>query len=344
MFERSSTSTSDTDGDTLSDRDEYYTYKTFPVTKDTDGDALADDFELRPKPLTIAVDGTTSTLSGIVTDPTRPDTDGDNLTDGQEFGFVSAVGTKVIGEVGYVHENVDSTWRSVRLRNRYTAPVAIAEPLTWFEHDLAHVRIRNVSPTGFERKVEEWTAGAHIRESAAYLVMESGVFSLGEGSVLEAGRVDAASTAVSVAFRQSFPSAPSVLTQTQTTNGAGAAVSRTYAVSSTGFLTRLQSSSTETVGFVAVGTGRGSAGAVSFLAGRTSYIWSDGWAGINFPKFTERPPLVFAWMDSYLSGATPGLRHGPVTNQSFRVWLEDSHIASANSEAIAHLALTGPRG
>src|SRR2546422_293549 len=52
--------------------------------------------------------------------------------------------------------------------------------------------------------------------------------------------------------------------------------------------------------------------------------------------------LVPAWMDSYLSGETAGLRNGTVTNESFRVWLEDSDIASANSETIAYLVLSGP--
>ena len=59
----------DTDGDGLTDGDEYYRYKTDPLVADTDGDGLSDGDE-------ILVYGT---------DPLNPDTDGDGLSDGDEI-------------------------------------------------------------------------------------------------------------------------------------------------------------------------------------------------------------------------------------------------------------------
>lgn len=58
----------DTDDDTLSDYDEYFTYQTSPLLTDSDSDALSDDYEI---------------LTGL-TDPNNPDTDADALTDGEE--------------------------------------------------------------------------------------------------------------------------------------------------------------------------------------------------------------------------------------------------------------------
>jgi outer membrane protein OmpA-like peptidoglycan-associated protein len=55
----------DTDGDSLNDGDEYYTYHTNPLIRDTDGDGLGDGAEVHI----------------YNTDPNKPDTDGDGLTD-----------------------------------------------------------------------------------------------------------------------------------------------------------------------------------------------------------------------------------------------------------------------
>ncbi len=58
----------DTDGDGLTDGEEYITYKTDPLNPDTDGDGLNDGDEVHK----------------YKTDPLNPDTDGDGLNDGDE--------------------------------------------------------------------------------------------------------------------------------------------------------------------------------------------------------------------------------------------------------------------
>ncbi len=80
--ERSDRTRGDTDGDGLPDGDDV-ALGTFPVAADTDWDGLDDLFERDPQPLTLTIDGATVTRTPK-TDPTRWDTDGDGLGDGEE--------------------------------------------------------------------------------------------------------------------------------------------------------------------------------------------------------------------------------------------------------------------
>jgi outer membrane protein OmpA-like peptidoglycan-associated protein len=81
----------DTDGDGLTDGEEYLTYKTNPLKVDTDGDGLNDYDEVKvykTNPLIADTDGDGLTDGDEVmkykTDPLKADTDGDGLTDGDE--------------------------------------------------------------------------------------------------------------------------------------------------------------------------------------------------------------------------------------------------------------------
>ena len=82
----------DTDGDGLTDGQEYYEYNTDPLVADTDGDGLSDGDEVLvygTDPLNPDTDGDgLSDYDEIYvygTDPNNPDTDGDGFTDGQEI-------------------------------------------------------------------------------------------------------------------------------------------------------------------------------------------------------------------------------------------------------------------
>jgi outer membrane protein OmpA-like peptidoglycan-associated protein len=81
----------DTDGDGLSDGEEFNIYKTSPLNADTDGDGLTDGDEViiyRSDPLKGDTDGDGLNDGNEVfkykTDPTKADTDGDGLTDEEE--------------------------------------------------------------------------------------------------------------------------------------------------------------------------------------------------------------------------------------------------------------------
>lgn len=82
----------DTDGDRLSDGDEVLVYETDPLESDTDGDGLEDGdevLEFRTDPLNPDTDddglNDYDEVHDHQTDPNNPDTDGDGFTDGQEI-------------------------------------------------------------------------------------------------------------------------------------------------------------------------------------------------------------------------------------------------------------------
>ena len=81
----------DSDGDGLTDYQEYNQYKTNPIVADSDGDGLGDGDELnkyRTSPVKADTDGDGLTdameVQKYQTDPTKADTDGDGLTDSAE--------------------------------------------------------------------------------------------------------------------------------------------------------------------------------------------------------------------------------------------------------------------
>jgi len=71
----------DTDGDGISDYDEIFVYGTDPCSVDTDGDARGPNHDLPPNPMLF--DG--NELKYLHTSPSLADTDGDGLTDYEEY-------------------------------------------------------------------------------------------------------------------------------------------------------------------------------------------------------------------------------------------------------------------
>lgn len=94
----------DTDSDGLNDYDEVKVYKTNPLIADTDGDGLTDGDEVmkyKTDPLKADTDGDGLSDGNEVmkykTDPLKADTDGDGLKDGQEVNGVN-VELKIVGQ------------------------------------------------------------------------------------------------------------------------------------------------------------------------------------------------------------------------------------------------------
>ncbi len=79
---------------------------------------------------------------------------------------------EIIGETG--RKKVTHEWLTIDLSNNYNNPVVIANSLSIDDFDPATVRVRNVTATSFEIKVEEWTYldTIHRPETIGYLVFD----------------------------------------------------------------------------------------------------------------------------------------------------------------------------
>jgi len=124
----------------------------------------------------------------------------------------------------------------------------------------AHIRVRNVTSSSFEYQIEEWDYldQSHITEDIGFVVLESGIHVLPDGTQIEAGIVQTDHSWANVFFSATFGASPVTLSQSQTINGGQAVITRQRNGTSTGFEVRLQEEESngwhfvETIGYVAV--------------------------------------------------------------------------------------------
>ncbi len=141
---------------------------------------------------------------------------------------------------------VDHNWKRVDLTEVFSDPVVVAKPMTFRDPQPGVVRIRNVTPTSFEMRVQEWNYldGVHALEDVNYLVVERGHWSLGDGSQLEAGTMDTNKCGpwnlTSVSFASSFPAKPLVFSSVMSFNGTDAVTTRLGGVAASGFQMTMQ--------------------------------------------------------------------------------------------------------
>ncbi len=121
-------------------------------------------------------------------------------------------------EVGQV--DIDHNWQTVTLSSDFIDPVVIVGPPTYRDAEAGLVRVRNVQSDSFEIQFAEWTYadGEHGTENVSYLVMESGIHEMSDGSVWEAGSFYLGETGVmsSENYLQGFSGAPGLLLTVQT--------------------------------------------------------------------------------------------------------------------------------
>ncbi|HYV08455.1 MAG TPA: LamG-like jellyroll fold domain-containing protein, partial [Thermoplasmata archaeon] len=285
-------------------------------------------------------------LPAFTTDPTKWDTDGDGLSDGQERGVVSMGQTKTIGEVGLVR-NVVGTSTTVYLRNHYTSPVVVAEPTTLHGPSFDHVRILGITDHTFQLKVETWSSSdPSAAEDVSYLVVEAGNFILPDGSHVEAGTASVGISAVTLPFRAAFSTVPLVLVQTQTVNdGRPVVAKRTAAVDSSSFGAYLNANSSahgsETVGYVAITPQANPLSLATWT--RTDMSATSPEVTWSFPVNFTSPPLILAWMATELAGGDHnlGLRLVSVSNASATLFREITGTGAA--DRIDAFAFSGPQ-
>ncbi len=121
-------------------------------------------------------------------------------------------------EVGQV--DIDHNWQTVALSGNFSDPVVIVGPPTYRDAEAGLVRVRNVQSDSFEIQFAEWTYadGEHGTENVSYLVMESGIHEMPDGSVWEAGSFYLGETGVmnNQSYLGGFSGAPGLLLTVQT--------------------------------------------------------------------------------------------------------------------------------
>ncbi|MEM7524099.1 MAG: Hint domain-containing protein [Pseudomonadota bacterium] len=127
------------------------------------------------------------------------------------------------------------------------------------------LRVLSVDANGFTFTLEEWEDedGPHpASEQITWLAIETGVHTLPDGRVIEAGTTTATTTASTVSLTGDFDGDPTVLTNVMSQNETDVVDSDPFDISESGFSVQLQEGSdvdgvhiAETVGFIAIDTG-----------------------------------------------------------------------------------------
>ena len=233
-------------------------------------------------------------LDGAVTVRDIDDSNGDEGTDTLvgidmlEFADGTRSLSSLVGpSIAETGSNVlDHTGIRVNTQRSYETPVVIAfvpteDFLNSEDVDPLNVRVSDVDGTGFTLQLQEpnYLDGATAGELVTYMVVEAGTHVLPDGTLLEAGTLESDKLSSqgfeSVAFDAAFDGAPVALGQVQTDNGPDFVTTRQRDADADGFEITMQeeelrndgSHVSETLGWVAIEAGNGTAGEVDWQAG-----------------------------------------------------------------------------
>lgn len=271
-----------------------------------------------------------------------------------------AVGPGPIGEVLQV--SVDSGWSAIAFAGGYVDPVVFAISPGFTESDAVVTRLRDVTGTGAEIRLQETKfhlgarrSGEHGAETVTIVVLEKGVHTLSDGTVIEVGATETwklgAKGFDAVDFTADFAGTPAVFTQVQTYAGTDYVLSRTGTGDTDGFAVQLQEEAAdnlhhaaETVGWFAVEAGSGSAGEVLFEVGRTQ-LHESGVGTVFYATDLGDDPLAMAALRGIADPDPAGLRLSGSDASGFGVAaLEDTSVTLATShgaEDVDWIAFSG---
>jgi hypothetical protein len=353
----------DTDGDGILDDDEFDVYGTDPDRADTDGDGINDGEELEywrdSWKLDYDGDGAVNLLD--------LDSDNDTVSDGEEVnrGYdPSNPGSKpsnpdstprssIVLEFG--EAQIDHIWTRIDLQKSFVDPIVVANPASLNDSDPAVVRIRNVSSSGFEIRIQEWgyLDDRHAFERVGYLVMERGSFTLEDGTRLEAGRFSTSKTGSfgQISFNQTFRTAPVVITSIASFNETDAVTGRLRNIDTQGFdfcLQEQESNSknhnSETINYIAWEPSAGSMDGLTYEINRTANEVNQNFHTVQFNRNFITDPVFMADMQTANSMDTANVRWQNKDSQTVEVQIDEEQSRNRqtkhNSETVGYMVFS----
>jgi hypothetical protein len=253
---------------------------------------------------------------------------------------------------------VAHNWKTVSFPYPIKDPVVIANTPSFQGGHPVVVRLRNVSPTGFEVKLQEWSYldGRHTYETLSWMAFASGTTQLSSGLRVTAGAFSSGTRhklKQTQTFGSAFAAKPVVFAIAQTSVDIKGFASRLSSISNQGFSHTLyhqeslaaHSRAAEIIGYVAL-----SSGSFTLADGRLLQVTADpthlvthSWKQLPFQQKFVSAPLVIANTQSLKGGDTITLRLRQLEAASFQVKLEEEQSRDAEiqhvPEAVGFLAL-----
>lgn len=279
-------------------------------------------------------------------------------------------------EVGRVSMDwtVGDTWKPVSFLNTYSNPVVVATSVSYNGADPVNARVRNVTPAGFEIRMQEWDHkdGNHTTEDIFFIVAEEGSHSIdlksgGDLDFYAGKKVTSTTTTAStpafdtVVFGSSI-SNPAVFTGISTFNDAAAVTARTQNITGSGFEVALQEEEqaqtldpahgTEAIHYIAIEKGSGIADIteVPVEIDETGSSVSENWNTITFATTFSGTPFVPMSSQTYSDVDTANIRYGNavVSGTQYDVQMDEETSSDGETahfaENVAYMAVAANTG
>jgi hypothetical protein len=239
----------------------------------------------------------------------------------------------------YGETEVDHNWRRISFTGNYTYPVVVSKGASYNGHQASTVRIRNVTTSGFEIRIEEWDYlnEIHTIENVGYLVIEGGIHNLDNGETIEAGYFYTSQTGAFARrnFAAQFETTPVVISSVVTENGGDTITTRQKGITRTGFDYKLQEQqsygrhdATEIVGYIAWEPSVGLMGnGVVFEVGRTANTVTHLFSEVDFDQYHTTSPVLIAAMQTADGGDSAALRWKNKNSRNFEIMVEEEQSA-----------------
>jgi chitodextrinase len=231
-------------------------------------------------------------------------------------------------------------WKTVTFSQPFVDPVVVAGPPSFADAKPVTLRIRNVTSTGCQVRVDEYEylRDRHATETFGIIIMEKGVYELDNGAKLEAGTFTGSTSFQKVVFQQTYNVVPVVLTQVLTYNEASAVSGRVRNSGVGSFDYALQEMEknkvfhkAETVGYIAWEPGSGEYQGLLYEVGVTAQSVTDSWSEITFQSEFPSMPLFIAGMQTTAEADTAAVRRQNVSTTTARIKIEEETSKDAET-------------
>ncbi len=220
-----------------------------------------------------------------------------------------------------VEIKVDSNWQTINLENKFVKPVVISKVTSFNDAETGEIRIRNVKSDSLEIRFQEWDYldGHHPEETATLMVAESGSFTLGTGTMVEAGCFPISGASIyerdRILFQENMTTVPVVLTSIITYNGPDAITTRVSGINTKGFdiMMREQEGNTmehtsETGCYIAWEPSAGTIANMRYEVATTDEVLTHVATTVNYDSEFSEPPMILAAMQTSNGNDTAVLR------------------------------------
>lgn len=240
--------------------------------------------------------------------------------------------------------SVNSNWARVEIITPFQNPIVIAGPPTSGDSEPCVVRLQNISPTGFDIKLDEWDYldNIHGNENVSYIVMEKGRFTLSDGTQVEAGNLSGTTSFKPFTFTQAFNLDPVVISTVASNNETDTISGRIRNTSKTGFEYYFHEQEknsnthvTETINFIAWEKSTGTMGNLIYEVQATPSSVTHSLYDIAFQSDFTMQPLFLTDMQTTNGADTAATRLENPSTTGIQVKIEEEQ---SNDDEIDHAA------